>query len=159
MPDKKKNQDVEFFMGQVSQSLRDGNKTMDQLGKNQTKIMNDVNKIKTQVQVQNGRIATQMKEYNKQLEDQKEYNHLTDEKLGRDFKDINNLKQAIDIEGASRKRSRDLITWVIGIAIFILMAANFSWTIKSNEKHVQPTIILDEKLLLKLQKGLLDSGE
>jgi hypothetical protein len=136
------------FMGRVEEALKHGNRFMEKLEKNQTKMISDIGSIKTNIEVQNNKFKDHVEVCEAKHTKTETYKQETDKKLGRDFKEINNLKDAVDIEQVSTKKSRSYITWIIGIAILLLMGYN---TYRSNKSNSE-VIILDKKTLIEMTK-------
>lgn len=143
--------DIKFFLGQVSQNLKNNFNIMQEVKSHQEAQSRDIAEIKSEVKVNNINFTNQVDQCGKKFElfDQKTKD--LEGRSSRDYSAINKLRETVGVDEKSTEKTKNWISWIVGIGMFILVSVSVYNTFDSKQKKI---IVLDKKSIEQLKMEL-----
>lgn len=129
---------ISYFMGAVSQALKEGNRVMTNLEAKVEGIGTSVNTINNKLMLSNQESKIIRDRCNNRIED-------LEERSSRDYRRLNVIDKNVNTDHVSTNKARSYVTWIIGIAVFSILLFN-TFKGKSN------TVVINKKDLLEIIK-------
>lgn len=154
-----------FFMGAISQRLKNGNEILIQHKEEISGLKTSVNKIDNKLNLITKESELKRNGCDQKFENNDQQIKIIDKKLSRDYDAINDVKEKLKIKQGIKKESRANIHFIIYVLTFLLLMGSFAFSIfifknnNNNAKNISVTITKEAvKEIIKEQK-LANGGE